>query len=454
MKQNVIISPHRNGVMGTAVRHLSDILTHHAHCAPICMEASSFAPQAGLRPFFLRVDSALSSPEGYCVTVKNDEVHLVGHDENGVLYAVMDFEKDYLLKARLTHSHMPYFRDLFAEALPDAAFSSAPAIRDRGLWTWGHVILDYRGYLDNMVRAKLNTLIVWNDFVPVNAKEVVSYAHDCGIKFYWGFSWCWDTDCNAFDLSRIDEYVDNIVKEYETTYAHLGGDGIYFQSFTELHTETIGGVLIADAVTQLVNRAAGRILDKYPGLDIQFGLHATSVRERLDYIARTDPRVRITWEDCGAFPYAYLPEHIDGFEETCDFTRKLLTLRGRSEKFGTVLKGFTCLDWLAFEHLKGPALMGAAPKEVIEATVTRKKEIWRVVQAYWLRNAAYAHEMIRLIASEGNADKCITALVEDGGFEARLPYPVAIWAQMLWNPSQDLQDILCDTALRPDVSME
>jgi len=453
MKQNVIVYPHLSGVIATAVRHLSDILMRHTGVSPLCTDAASYTARDDLRPFFLSVRSEVPSPEGYRITVKDDEVHICGHDENGVLYGCIDFEKDYLLKARLTHSHMPYFKDLFADKLPDAQFSSAPAICDRGLWTWGHVITDYRGYMDNMVRAKLNTLIVWNDFIPVNAREVVAYAHDCGIKFYWGFSWCWDTNCAAFDLSRIDDYVNDIVRNYESNYAHLGGDGIYFQSFTELHTETIGGLLIADAVTRLVNAAAGRILDKYPGLDIQFGLHATSVRERLDYIARTDPRVRITWEDCGAFPYAYLPEHIDGFEETCAFTRRLLSLRGENEKFGSVLKGFTCLDWTTFEHLRGPSLLGVSPECITQQRVQRKKDIWRVVQAYWLRNAAYAHEMIRLLAAEGNQDKCITALVEDGAFEAQLPYPVALWAQMLWNPAQNLQDILCDTALRPDVSM-
>ena len=452
MKQNVLVYTNRSGVTATAVRTLTQILLRHTGLYPICMSAEAYRPAQDLRPFFLTVAHAV--PQSYTITVKNDEVHLCGGDENGLLYACLDFEAKYLLKARLTHNHMPYFTDVFAAALPDCELKSVPAVRDRGLWTWGHTIVDYRGYLDNMVRAKLNTLIVWNDHVPVNAQEIVSYAHDCGVKLYWGYSWCWDTDCKTFDLSRIDEYVEQIAQEYETTYAHLGGDGIYFQSFTELHEETIGGVLIADAVTQLVNRAAGRILDKHPNLDIQFGLHATSVRNRLDYIARTDPRVRITWEDCGAFPYAYLPEHIDGFEDTCAFARKLLNLRGEKEKFGSVLKGFTCLDWTCFEHLRGPHLMGISAADTLQQRVDRKKEIWRVVQAYWLRNAKYAHEMIRILASEGNGNLCITALVEDGAFEARLPYPVALWAEMLWNPAADLGNLLCDTALRPDVSME
>lgn len=37
---------------------------------------------------------------------------------------------------------------------------------------------------------------------------------------------------------------------------------------------------------------------------------ATSVAQKLDRIAQIDPRVRIVWEDCGAFPYAYLAENV------------------------------------------------------------------------------------------------------------------------------------------------
>ena len=48
------------------------------------------------------------------------------------------------------------------------AFSAAPALENRGLWTWGYVIYDYRRYLDNMARLKLNMLVVWNDCAPRN----------------------------------------------------------------------------------------------------------------------------------------------------------------------------------------------------------------------------------------------------------------------------------------------
>ena len=40
----------------------------------------------------------------------------------------------------------------------------------REMWTWGYVIYDYKGFVDNMVKCKLNTLIVWNDYLPLNIK--------------------------------------------------------------------------------------------------------------------------------------------------------------------------------------------------------------------------------------------------------------------------------------------
>ena len=48
---------------------------------------------------------------------------------------------------------------------------------------------------------------------------------------------------------------------------------------------------------------AGKILEENPKLHIQFGLHASSVREHLEDISGVDDRVEIVWEDCGAFPF-------------------------------------------------------------------------------------------------------------------------------------------------------
>lgn len=45
----------------------------------------------------------------------------------------------------------------------------------------------------------------------------------------------------------------------------------------------------------------------------------------------------------------------------------------------------------------------------------------------------------------------VAALVEDGCFEMYAWYPVALYAEMLWDKSRDIKDILTDTALMKDV---
>ena len=74
-------------------------------------------------------------------------------------------------------------------------------------------------------------------------------------------------------------------------------------------------------MTEFVNHTAQQMLSRYPGLDLQFGLHATSVKNQLDYMKKVDPRLTIVWEDCGAFPYDYIPSKIAGFEEHWRRTR-------------------------------------------------------------------------------------------------------------------------------------
>ncbi len=43
----------------------------------------------------------------------------------------------------------------------------------------------------------------------------------------------------------------------------LGCDGIYFQSFTEVSTDSINGVPVAETVTAFVNEIGGKILEKH-----------------------------------------------------------------------------------------------------------------------------------------------------------------------------------------------
>lgn len=326
--------------------------------------------------------------------------------------------------------------------------TSSPKIKDRALWNWGYVIYDYKGYIDNMVRAKLNMLVIWNDLLPENAAEIVAYAHENAVKVVFGYAWGWD-NARTEAVPDLVKLSDDIVTIYENHYLPLNCDGIYFQSFTETSDEYIGETLIADAVTQLVNSTAEKLLSKYPSLVLQFGLHATSVKEKLEYIKRTDRRIYIVWEDCGAFPFAYIPKATDGFPETVNFCERIISLREKDDNFGVVLKGLTCLDWSSFIHQKGSFILGEAPEEFLVKKAREKEKFWKYVQSYWFINAAYAHEAIKLFTK--NKNTICEALVEDGMFEKHLWFPVALYAAMLWEPQTDTGSLISQTALIPNV---
>ena len=404
---------------------------------------------------------ALAGPEdgvlahGYRVTVDEPKdgrqlARILGADDAALMHGCMDFVGRYLGQARLSRrtAHPYYLNPLFTEApLPPADWTSAPAIAHRGLWTWGLAIYDWRGYLENMARLRLNEVIIWNDFAPLNGREIVEYAHDLGIGVIWGYAWGWDT---TMRLDVSDEAAAGIIEKYGREYAPLGGDGIYFQSFTETGSETLDGRLIAEAVVEFVNRIAGRLLQRHPGLRLQFGLHADSVKNRLRYIAQVDPRVEIVWENCGDFPYHSLPDRVSDPEGTRAFTEKLLALRPDAAA-GAVFKSMTQLDWGRFQHQTGPAMLGCGGEAEIRARLPEAREVWRYVTGEWLHHGEKCPEIARLFA--GRENTALYNLVEDGLFEREIPLPAALFAECLWDPSRAWADILRETAQRPDVTL-
>ncbi|MBQ8641059.1 MAG: hypothetical protein IJ480_02480 [Clostridia bacterium] len=394
-------------------------------------------------------------PEEYAITVTDTDpqtISITGSDENGLLYGVVDFIGQYIPNAQYVGRHQsPYYtRPLFTDApMPPCQKTSSPAIARRGLWTWGHTITDYRGYIDNMVTAKLNMLVIWNS---LRAKDVVDYAHANGVKLLYGFAWGWGTDNHTPEGIRYAlEHKQDVVDEYLRDWAPLGCDGIYFQSFTETAHEKIGDILIADAVTGYVNHIADEIWKHTPGVTIQFGLHASSVNRKLDFIARTDPRIEIIWEDCGAFPFAYTPDRIgeDDFSDTLALAEDISTLRGADDRFGCVFKGLICLDWNKFRYPARPYLIGEASAALQNARLSEKRPIWRYVQAHWMTNAWYAQTTFRHLCDQKNGDFTALALVEDGMFESALWFPVLLYGELLWDPHTDTRQILQKTALNP-----
>ena len=448
-------------VQKRAIEELSEILLDYTHEYPACIKCGEDISVDGFRCIYIGTaennsyirsvsEGKASLPESYHISVKNDTVVIEGYDDGGVLYGVLDFYNRYIVKFEHPDTDKYWINCFDRDTLREFEYSSAPSVRERGLWTWGHVIYDYRNYLHNMMKLKMNAVIIWNDFVPTNAREIVEYAHSCNIKVYWGYAWLWDT--KRVEIKNLEGEPERIFEKYEREYAQTGADGIYFQTFTEEESDNIDGITIAEAAANFVNETASLFYQKYPKLEIQFGLHATSVKNKLSYISKVDPRIRIVWENCGSFPFSYVPTNVKTFDETVEFVEKIAMLRGDSDSFGVVTKGLVKLDWSEFEHLPGSQCIGVSSERMKKNRIERKSRIWRYIQAGWIINTDKVQEMLSRTCRIKNGDLSMFALVEDGMFEENIMYPVALYSEMLWDCECDIKDLMKNVALRHYVS--
>ncbi len=376
-------------------------------------------------------------------------VLITAHKQSNLFYGASAFLDVYASKYAPDGGGLKFSNSLFNEKLPTATYASSPQNCTRSVFSWGHCINDYRKYIRDMARLGLNQLILWNDFKPLNAKDVVDYAHEYGIELIWGFTWGWSSGQCKSTTSLSAEYLSSlktqVLEKFETEYAGQG-DGIYFQSFTERKDDAIGGRSIADAVTDFVNDTAGELLRRYPNLRIQFGLHATSVKNRLSAIARVDKRIEILWEDGGEFPFNFGNPRIEdyeayekAFQETLDFTKEILLLRGLDAPTGIVYKGFMKLNWIRFAHQSGPYILGENAEEIQNHDRSIRTDAWRAITADWLRNGEYALRFTSFIhqLTQGKVNLCMAATFDGGTY-----FPQAVCAEMLWNPHRNYPEII------------
>ncbi len=395
-----------------------------------------------------------SEEEGFSIAVStspyNEDrqaVIISGITPKGILNGCAEFINTYMGSVVYKRGDI-YYKDFFLEPfnvkIPEWKFTSNPKTKTRGIWTWGHVIYDYRRFLENMAKIKLNEIVIWNDVAPLNAKDVVDYAHSLGIKVVWGFAWGWETDCSTilktWDDKVKEKIISQIINKYQEEYSESNADGIYFQSFTELECESVNGTDIALTVTELVNQTAEKIFAISPNIHLQFGLHSNSVKNKLEIMKNIDDRIHIVWENCGCFPFSYEVDDVETFNETMEFVNKLLCLRGKKEKFGAVIKGMTKLDWSTFEHFDKTYLLGERNQKFISARTNYKDHLWKHFQAGWMKNGNIVKDILKNIIDK-SPNAIIEALVEDGTFESKIPFSVALFAEILWNPDLEIEEI-------------
>ena len=380
----------------------------------------------------------------------NSLIVISGYDKAGVTYGAVDFINLYL--GDKVHDRNGYnivddrfYTTAFRQKTPAFSRLSSPSVLERGIWCWAHCVYDYKKFFDNMLMLKLNVAVLWTDYAPINAKEVVSYAHECGIKLIWGYSWGWEVESAVVtdftSPEQLEIWSDKIIKKYEDEFLSTGCDGIYFQTFTERNDNTVNGKCVAETVTTWVNGIFAKMKAKYPSLRVQFGLHATSVKDDTKYLTKVDPDMEIIWEDCGSFPYRYYLTTHD-FDDTLNFTSKICTLRSSTDKFGAVLKGMTTLNWATFVHQTGPYVMGEHSDLYVTKRGEEKRKLWRLFQSEWLNNKHFFKQTVQQILKTRDGNVSLRLLVEDGLIEYKVWRPVALASEMLWETDLDDEQLL------------
>jgi hypothetical protein len=400
-------------------------------------------------------------PEGYaCACMQSPWnpqrkcVVIAGADSSGTLYGVMQFNQKL---AALTPDDPREMRQTL-DNLAEFNTREWPAIDNRGVWSWGYVIYDYRRFIDNLARLRMNRLLFWNDIPPLNCHSIIDYAHARGVRVVLGFPWGWgmgDLDPNSREDRQLIK--DDVICRIDQFYAHLGMDAIYFQTFTETTKKEIGGNLLAVLARDWVNDIAGAVLARYPNLRIEWGLHATSILENYPYLESLDPRIAIVWEDAGVIPYAYdpitqsrkgsFPALLDTPAATVEYSKKLATFRANRE-FAMVAKGWTNLRWeTEFEH-HGPFILGERAPDFIRNRLHERQPRWDYVNRLWLENYPEALRFFEEILATSPSRMTVLGLIEDGIFEEKIQVSAALFAEMIWNPRRSAKEIL-ESALNP-----
>lgn len=394
-------------------------------------------------PILSRYIAASDVPKGgYIVKTFNDKnrdvVVIAGDGPREVLWGAADFTMDAIPAMRPDRGNaIKYEHDVFftKKKLPSYTSARSPKANVRSVFTWGHPIDDFRAYLRNLARLKFNRVYFWNDYPPINAADIVDYAHRWGIEVYWGFAWGWSTNCRETNAEGDEKLISGIIESWREKWKNLPGDGIYFQTFTETNDKPMGNETVAERAVRLVNRVAESMLKESPEMNIVFGLHATSVKNDLPTISKTDPRLEILWEDTANFPYSSAPLKIsesDGDKLTA------AVIAPRDRKLGIVWKSQLVQDWSYWSYQEGPFLMGVTSRATYDNDVRIQNPLWENYSSQWILKFPKAHTEARRAHRRGSdIELCVAAQLN-----GPLRLPTMLTAELFWDSSEKAETIL------------
>lgn len=361
-------------------------------------------------------------------------VLLAGSDDASVLYSVVEFVDDILpYSTQPENNGIICGADVLQSPLPEISIARKPASRVRSVFTWAHPVGDIYSYFKNMARLRINRVYMWNEYPPLNAAEVVQYANSWGIEIFWGFSWGWEPDCQFVDISDLAPMRKEIMRAWRDIWSKLPGDGIYFQSFTETRQTSLSGRSIAGSVTELINSIAAEILSERPALQIVYGLHASSVRDKLAVIDQTDPRLSILWEDCGNFPFT----HINSPETPAEDQKFLSDILAQQRAKGVLIKCQLLQRWGCFAHPAGPYILGHNGEKMQQHDTTVARISWKNYSDIWCRKGILAYNVIKQVQQSGFEVEVSTSAQLNGPVH----WVTALIAELFWDCSCTYEEI-------------
>ena len=379
---------------------------------------------------------------GYLIKTMHEKgrniVLLAGDTPEAVLWAAFDLLDVVapMLESKISSPHGRYAGMFFrTRKIPECTVVRRPQTPVRSVFSWGHVVDDYRTTFREMARARFNRAILWNDRPVVNARDVVACAHSWGVKVFWGFSWGWTlsgTDTENIDFGKL---ADNIVDEWRRVWRPMGGDGIYFQSFTETSKATIAGRSIPEAVTELVNAVATRIRVESPGTEIVFGLHSNSMRRdgAAEAIAKIDSSIAILWENCGGFPFWETDGRVD--PPDVKFCDQILAL---NPSVGLAWKAQLRMDWANYVPPAGPFMLGCAGARLLGRDRAVTEPRLAAFDEDWILNGKLAYDMVRHVRAGKHPPKEFNAVAE---YNPPYSFATHCQAELFWSSDDTWEDI-------------
>ena len=381
-------------------------------------------------------------PGGYIIRTFNEKgrniVLLAGDTPEAVLWATFDLLDVVAptLESKVSSQHGRYAGMFFrAEKVPEFECRRQPQTPVRSIFSWGHVIDDCRTTFREMARARLNRAILWNDRQVVNARDVVACAHSWGVKVFWGFSWGWTLSGKDAEGLDFEKLADDIVAEWRRVWKPMGGDGIYFQSFTETNKKTIGGRSIPEAVTEFVNAVAKRIRAESPGTEIVFGLHSNSMKREgaAEAIAKVDPSLEILWENCGGFPFWETNGKVA--PPDVKFCDRILAL---NPSVGLAWKAQLRMDWKNYRSPAGPFMLGCAGERLLARDRAVTVPRYASFDEDWILNGRLAYDLVRHVRAGANPPKELNAVAE---YNPPFGFATHCQAELFWNSDDSWEEI-------------